>query len=73
MYQGAIALGAAQLAPVLDMAVIPEMSAAGGIALMALGLGLADIKKLKVADMLPSIFFPILIYPLIQALTGLIS
>lgn len=73
LYQGAIALGAAQLAPVLDMAVIPEMSAAGGIALMALGLGLADIKKLKVADMLPSIFFPILIYPLIQALTGLIS
>jgi len=72
IYQGAIALGAAQLAPVLDMAVIPEMSAVGGIALMALGLGLADIKKYKVANILPSIFLPILIYPLIQALTGLI-
>jgi len=73
IYQGAIALGAAQLAPVLNMAIVPEMSAAGGIALMALGLGLADIKKLKVADILPSIFFPILIYPLIQALTGLFA
>ena len=55
------------------MAIVPEMSAAGGIALMALGLGLADIKKLKVADILPSIFFPILVYPLIQALTGLFA
>ena len=73
IYQGAIALGAAQLAPVLNMAVVPEMSAAGGIALMALGLGLAEIKQMKVANILPSIFFPILFYPLIMALTGLFS
>jgi len=73
IYQGAVALGAAQLAPVLNMAIIPEMSAAGGIALMALGLGLSEIKKIKVADILPSIFFPILIFPLIHALTGLFS
>jgi len=58
---------------VLNMAVVPEMSAAGGIALMALGLGLAEIKKMKVANILPSIFFPILFYPLIMALTGLFS
>lgn len=73
LYQGVLALGAAQLAPVLNMDIIPEMSAVGGIALMALGLGLAEIKKLKVADILPSIFFPILIYPLIQAITGLFA
>lgn len=73
LYQGAIALGAAQLAPVLNMAIIPEISAAGGIALMALGLGLTEIKKLNVADILPSIFLPLLIYPLIEALTGLFS
>lgn len=71
LYQGAIALGASALSNVLNMAVIPEMSAAGGVALMALGLTMTEIKQIKVADLLPSIFFPIGILPLISLLTGL--
>ena len=71
LYQGIIALTAAALSNVLDMAVITEMSAAGGVALMALALNMTEIKKLNVADMLPSIFFPIAILPLVNLLTGL--
>jgi uncharacterized protein len=71
IYQGAIALAASLLAPVLDMAVITEMAAAGGVALMALSLNMMEVKKLNVADMLPAIFFPIAILPLVNLLTGL--
>ena len=71
LYQGIITLTAASLSSTLDMAVITEMSAAGGVALMALSLNMLEIKKLNVADMLPSIFLPIAILPLINLLTGL--
>ena len=71
LYQGAIALGASALSNVLDMAVVPEMAAAGGVALMALGLTMIEIKQIKVADILPSIFLPIAVLPLVNLLTSL--
>lgn len=73
LYQGAIALGAARLSPFLPADVITEMSAAGGVALIAMGLGLAEVRKFKVGDILPSIFAPIAVCPLVQALTGIFS
>jgi uncharacterized protein len=71
LYQGIIALAASALSPVLDLAVVTEMSAAGGVALIALSISMLDIKKLDVANMLPSIFFPIAVLPLINLLLGL--
>lgn len=71
LYQGAIALMASLLNGVLDMAVVTEMSAAGGAALMALSLNMIEVKKFNVADMLPAIFFPIAVYPLMNWITGL--
>lgn len=73
LYQGALTLGASFLSPVLDMAVVTEMSAAGGVAIMALSLSMMDIKHLQVADMLPAIFFPIAVLPLFNLLLGLLS
>ncbi len=71
LYQGAIALMASMLSGVLDMAVVTEMAAAGGAALMALSLNMMEVKKFNVADMLPAIFFPIAVLPLMRWITGL--
>lgn len=72
LYQGAIALAASALAPVLDMNVVTEMCAAGGVALMALAVNMTGIKKFKVADILPAIFLPIAIMPLMTWINSLI-
>jgi uncharacterized membrane protein YqgA involved in biofilm formation len=72
IYQGAIALAASALAQVVDTAVITEMSAAGGIALMALSVNMMGLKKLEVANMLPAIFLPIGVLPLVNWLMGLL-
>lgn len=73
LYQGAIALMASMLSGVLDMAVVTEMAAAGGAALMALSLNMMEVKKFNVADMLPAIFFPIAVLPLMRWITGLFA
>jgi uncharacterized membrane protein YqgA involved in biofilm formation len=74
IYQGAIALAASALQGVLkDATVIVEMSAAGGIALMALSVNMMGIKKMEVANILPAIFFPIGILPLVNLLMGLMK
>ncbi|MGI6168584.1 MAG: DUF554 domain-containing protein [Christensenellales bacterium] len=70
LYQGTIALSASALAPVLTSGVITEISATGGIALLALALNMTEIKSSKVANMLPSLFFPIAIYPLLQSIVN---
>jgi hypothetical protein len=72
LYQGAIALGASALAPVLHAAVVVEMAAAGGVALMALSINMLGLKKLEVANLLPAIFFPIAVLPFVDWLLGLL-
>lgn len=71
LYQGLIALCASALSTVLSTGVITEISATGGIALMALSLNMMNIKQSKVADLLPSLFFPIGVYPLFQLILSL--
>lgn len=73
IYQGAIALAASALSQVVDMVIITEMSAAGGIALMALSVNMLGLKKMEVANILPAIFFPIGILPLVNLLLGLLG
>jgi uncharacterized membrane protein YqgA involved in biofilm formation len=57
-------LGASLLKPFLNEGVITEMSAIGGILILALGISMLDIKKIKVANILPAVFIP-LIYDMI--------
>lgn len=61
VYQGAITLLASFLVPYLSQPVITEMSATGGILLMALAFTMLEIKKVKVANMIPAMFLPILL------------
>jgi len=35
---------------------VTEMTAAGGLLLFAIGLGLLEVKKIRVANLLPAIF-----------------
>jgi len=68
IYQGGIALLAHVVGPVLSDAVINEMSAVGGLLIVALGLNMLEATKarVRVANLLPAIFFPIIYLPLYQ-------
>lgn len=61
IYQGAITLLASVVEPFLSTALITEMSAVGGVMLIGLGLSILNIKKIKVANLLPAIFIPIIL------------
>jgi uncharacterized membrane protein YqgA involved in biofilm formation len=61
VYQGSIALLASVVAPYLGEAVMTEMTATGGVLLVGVGINILEIRKLKVGNMLPAIFLPILL------------
>jgi uncharacterized protein len=69
-YQGAITLSASLLKPLLVPAVVTQMSAVGGLLIVAIGLNLLDVAKLRVGNMLPAIFLP-LVYFFFRQLAGL--
>lgn len=74
LYQGALTLIFAAAGQGMDPAVITEMSAVGGTIILGIGvnmLGLAPV-KLKVGNMLPAIFLPLLYIPVANLLSGLI-
>ena len=60
VYQGAITLGAGILSGVLSTAVITNMSAVGGLLIVGLGLNMLGVTKIKIANLLPAIFLPII-------------
>lgn len=64
IYQGLITVAAASLKHVLVPPVIAQMSAVGGLLIMAIGINLLDMQKLKVGNMLPAVFVPLAYYML---------
>ncbi|HHP51048.1 MAG TPA: DUF554 domain-containing protein [Moorella mulderi] len=57
LYQGSIALAAGKLSPLLNEGVIREMTATGGLLILAIGLNLLDSRfKIKVGNLLPALF-----------------
>ena len=67
LVQGALTLGAGFLEPVVTEAMISAATATGGILIVGLGLGLLDLKEVRVANMLPALVFA----PLLVAATPL--
>ena len=65
VFQGALTLLAGFLSPYLTAAVVTEMSAVGGTILIGMGINMLELspKRIKVANMLPAIFLPILYLP----------
>lgn len=60
IYQGIITLGAGLLSGVLSTTVISNMSAVGGLLIVGLAFNMLGISKIKIANLLPAIFLPIL-------------
>ena len=66
IYQGMITLTSSLMKPFLIPAVINQMSGVGGILIMAIGINLLEIQKIKVGNMLPAIFIPLVYYMIKQ-------
>lgn len=66
IYQGSLTLLAASVAGYLSQPVITEMSATGGVLLLGLAISILDIKKIKVGNLLPAIFIPIILMMFIK-------
>lgn len=64
IYQGIITLCAALLKGILISTVITNMTAAGSLLIVGLGLNMLGVTKIKVANLLPAVLIPI-IYQLI--------
>lgn len=62
IYQGSITLLAGLVKPWLNDMVISQMSLIGGVLIFAIGLNLLDIKKIKIGNLLPAVFIPVLYY-----------
>ena len=62
VYQGLITLTAAFMKQFLVTAVVDQMSAVGGLLIMAIGLNMLGMKRIKVGNMLPAIFIPLAYY-----------
>lgn len=63
VYQGALVLLAHLIAPLLSTEAIAELTCAGSIMILALGLNMIGVTKIKVANLLPGlIFVPVLLW-----------
>jgi uncharacterized membrane protein YqgA involved in biofilm formation len=73
VFQGSLTLLAGALAPALSSAVVTEMSAAGGVILIGMGINLLGLReeRIKVSNMLPAIFLPIGYVPLSNWISSL--
>ena len=70
IYQGIITLTASFMKPFLITSVVNEMSAIGGLLIVAIGANMLEIKRIKVGNMLPAIFIPLLYY-IFKSIIGL--
>lgn len=75
IYQGGITLLAGWVGPCLPDPVITEMTAVGGALIIAIAVNMLELRreKIKVGNMLPAIFLPILYMPLSNWLTALFA
>lgn len=66
LYQGGLTLLAQWVGPYLDAAVVNEMSAVGGALIVGIAINLLSLREeeVKVGNMLPAIFLPLVYVPL---------
>jgi len=68
LFQGGIALLARLGSGVFTDPMVAELTATGGVVLLAIGLQLLDIKKIRAANLLPALFVAPLSVALMDAL-----
>jgi len=62
LYQGAITLTAVFMKNLLVAETISQMTSVGGLLILAIGLNLLGITKIRVGNLLPGIFLPLLYF-----------
>ena len=74
IFQGGITLLAGVAEPYLTAQVITEMSAVGGPIFMGMAINLLGLReeRVKVGDMLPAIFMPIIYFPVANLISSLL-
>jgi len=70
LYQGSITMAATLLKPLLIAATVANMSAVGGLLIVAIGMNLLGVIKIRMGNMLPAIFLPLLYQLLHQLFQG---
>ncbi|MGE4403845.1 MAG: DUF554 domain-containing protein [Desulfobulbus sp.] len=69
LYQGALTLAAVLVKPILTPEAVTLMTSVGGLLIVAIGLNMLGMVKIRVGNLLPAIFLPLLYQPL-QSLLG---
>jgi len=62
VYQGTITMLASLMQSLLSPVVVSEMTSIGGVIIMGIGLNFIIANRMRVGNMLPSIFIPIIYY-----------
>lgn len=73
LYQGTITLLAGQMSDVLTPVMIRELSAVGGLLIMTIGLNILKVTKIRVGNMLPAVFIPVIYYLLLPGVKDLFN
>ncbi|NLE74150.1 MAG: DUF554 domain-containing protein [Actinobacteria bacterium] len=67
VYQGAITAAAGLVEQIMSQAMITELTATGGVLVLAIGVKLLDLKDIRVGNMLPALIFAPLITAAVAA------
>jgi uncharacterized membrane protein YqgA involved in biofilm formation len=73
VYQGALTAGAGWASGALTAPMIAEMTATGGVLMLAIGLGLLELKKIRTGNLLPAIVIAPIIVAAIEWLPRITS
>jgi uncharacterized membrane protein YqgA involved in biofilm formation len=68
VYQGAITMTAFFMKNLLVDATISQMTSVGGLLILAIGLNLLQITKIRIGNLLPGIFLPLVYFAILQLL-----
>jgi len=68
IYQGSITILAIMIRPWLTDMIISQTSLVGSVLIMAIGMNLLNLNRIKVANMLPAIFVPLVYFVLMRLL-----
>lgn len=74
LFQGGLTLLAAWVGPALSTAVVTEMSAVGGVILLGMAANMLGLgrERIKVANMLPAVFLPLLYFPVLHLIMNIV-
>lgn len=68
IYQGAIAISSSFMSNILTDVVINEVSAIGSVLIMIIGTNMLEITKIRVANMIPAVFMPVIYFGILAVL-----